>query len=99
MDYILEWIDFSVWLPSDLGFSEFVFSCFARMGANGAPTDFDEPIMAAHLREHIWDCKSFDNITSPWISGFGATPPGISTFVANSIERKHRTVKGLLTKS
>ena len=65
------------------------------MDANSAPTDFNEPLMAEYLRQHILDCEG-PRIRALWASGFGWTLPGLTTYAPNCIERQHRTVKGLM---
>ena len=59
------------------------------------PTDWNEPAMAAYLREHIFNVEG-PRIRAMWACGFGCVPLGFTTDAPNCIERCHRTVKGLL---
>ena len=55
---------------------------------------FAEPQMAKFLRKHILD-TSGELIRAAWSMGLGAVPPGLTTYAPNTIERDHRTTKGL----
>ena len=65
------------------------------MMADKAETDWNEPEMAAYLRDHILDCSS-NLITAAWISGIGAILLGLTTYAPNTIERNHLGMKDLL---
>ncbi len=92
---IIEWVEFSAWLPNDLEFDCFWWHILLRMSSSGAPTDFDEPAMARYLATFILCCQG-NIIRAAWASGFGAVPLGFTTYAPNCIERCHRTVRGLL---
>ena len=55
LDPLLEWIQWSAFLPSDLEFHTFWSEIFQRMEANVVDTDFSEPLMAAYLKANIFD--------------------------------------------
>ena len=50
---ILEFVQFFATLPSDLQFHTFWSSILTRMASGEAAADFNEPVTAAYLREHI----------------------------------------------
>ena len=54
---VLDFVQFSATLPSDLQFHAFWSSILTRMASAEAATDFKEPVMAGYLREHILDGK------------------------------------------
>lgn len=92
---LVDFIEFSSTLPSDLEFSVFWTSVLARMKQDQATTDFNEPRMAAYLEENILQSDS-GLVTASWRSGLGHVPLGYSCYAVNAIERSHRVVKGLL---
>lgn len=86
---------FSAFLPSDLEFDVFWCSVLKRMLAKAVPTDWNEPEMAAYIRDYILDCSS-EMITAAWASGLGSVPLGLTTYAPNCVERFHLGVKYLL---
>ena len=58
LSYIIMWVEFSAWLPSDQEFDAFWQSISRRTMAEKAATDWNEPNMAAYSRDHILDCVS-----------------------------------------
>jgi len=55
LSVLLDFVQFSATLPSDLQFHTFWSSVMSRMSAASAPTDFNEPRMAAYIRDNILD--------------------------------------------
>ena len=95
LSVIIDWIEFSAWLPSDEEFHAFWSSVFQRMEASGNPTDFDEPLMAQYLKANIFNMDG-PFIRATWQYGLGSVPLGFTTYAPNAIERSHRLLKGLL---
>ncbi|CAE7597065.1 unnamed protein product, partial [Symbiodinium microadriaticum] len=94
---IIDWIEFSASLPPGAEFSAFWTSILDRMKSSASETDFAEPAMARYLEEHILQSPGlFD---APWMSGYGTTPLGYTTYAPNSIEVSHRVLKGLMGKT
>ena len=92
-------IEFAAFLPKDVEQSAFFRSILTRMQSSTAKTDWNEPEFAKYLGKHILDTKCSDGlIHATFASGLGAIPLGITTFAPNTMERSHRTVKGLLPK-
>jgi hypothetical protein len=91
---ILEWIDFSAWLPTDTEFDCFWRSVLQRMKSSSAPTDFDEPDMARYLERNIFDTTA-GILRATWSCGLGCVPYGITTYAPNAIEVSHRVLKHL----
>ena len=95
LDSIIEWVEFSAWLPSDHEFDAFWRSILDRMRNARCETDWDEPDMASYLETHILDCSA-DLIKASWNSGYGAVPLGFTTYAPNAVESTWRVLKGLL---
>ncbi len=92
---LIQWIEFSASLPTDVEFSTFWRSVLQRMKASSATTDFDEPAMARYLEENILKLEA-GLISSSWRYGLSCGPLGLSGYAPNSIEVSHRVLKGLL---
>ena len=52
---IIDWVEFSAFLPSDIEFHSFWTSVLTRMSSNQEETDFGELEMSLYLRKHILD--------------------------------------------
>ena len=52
---LIQWLEFSAWLPNDLEFDTMWKSILRRLESSEAETDFNEPQMAAYLRHSILD--------------------------------------------
>ena len=68
---IIEWVEFAAWLPKTLEFHVFWTSVLTRMKSDKAPTDFNEPHMAAYLVACVLDCEG-PFIRASWACGFGS---------------------------
>ena len=77
---IVEWLEFSAWLPSDQEFTAFWKQICHRMESSTAETDFNEPAMARYLKRHIFDLSRPSIIRAHWQYGFGCVPPGYTTY-------------------
>lgn len=55
VNVLLDWVQFSAFLPSDLEFGTFWSSIISRMDKKEKDTDFNEPEMSAYLKRHILD--------------------------------------------
>ena len=67
---ILEFVQFFATLPSDLQFHTFWSSILTRMASGEAAADFNEPVTAAYLREHILNGKGMLDCDSRFSLGF-----------------------------
>ena len=91
---IIDIIMASAVFPSDEEFTACWSSALRRMENSASPTDWNEPLLAAYLRDHIIDT------TGPlhralWSTGLGAVPLGFTAYAPNAIERTWRLLKGL----
>ena len=92
---LVEWVEWSAFLPRDEEFQSFWLEAFERMEATILETDFRERRMAQYLKDCIFD-TSGGHVRASWTSGLDAVPLGYTTYAANSCERNHRTLKDLL---
>ena len=92
---LLEFIQWSAALPSQLEFHVVWRSILERMEKKECSTDWNEPDMAKYIREHIL-VETSGLLDAPWRCGLGCTPLGFTSYAPNAIEVSHRVLKGLL---
>ena len=92
---LLEFIQWSAALPSQLEFHVVWRSILERMEKKECSTDWNEADMAKYIREHIL-VETSGLLDAPWRCGLGCTPLGFSCYAPNAIEVSHRVIKGLL---
>ena len=96
LQVIKEWVMDTAFWGSDVEFDAFWREADTRLSSSALDTDFDEPGMAAYIRRNVLDTDSGPLIRAAWASGVFAVPHGYTTYATNSMERAHRTLKGLM---
>ena len=98
LQILLDCVEFSATLPTDVEFHTYWSSIFMRLSNSELPTDWNEPAFCQYLQTHIFDLSG-PCIKASWCYGVGSVPLGFTTYATNSIERSHRLLKGLLDKN
>ena len=91
---IIDWVEFSAFLPSDIEFHSFWTSVLTRMSSNQEETDFGELEMSLYLRKHILDSSgvwryfrrfSFQHSLKQWIFSMVVGIPDCHAIIHDSI--------------